>query len=177
MQPPAMSIGSQLCTSCGLCCTGALHDIAALDEDEVAAAQAVGLEIVEAAGRFDFALPCPRLEGTRCGIYPDRPRVCGRYRCKLLSDVEDGKLASVAALEVVATAREAGERALSHLPSGETLASSRRRLLKEVPELPSVARLHLTALLAYLDRHFRSASDGRLLGTQSVTSTGHGGTE
>lgn len=175
MQPPAMSIGSQLCTSCGLCCTGALHDVAALDEDEVAAAQAVGLEIVEASGRFDFALPCPRLEGNWCGIYPNRPRVCGRYRCKLLSDVEEGYLSLNEALERVATAKQAVRKVLDHLPSGETLARSRRRLLKEAPELPSSARLHVTALLAYLDRHFRSSSDGRLLATQPVMPPGQRG--
>ncbi len=78
--------GVRLCTSCGLCCAGALHDTAALDEDEQDAARALGLPL---AGD-DFALPCPRLAGTRCTVLAERPRVCGRYRCGLLQEVEAG---------------------------------------------------------------------------------------
>src|SRR5688500_2967630 len=80
---PDSSLGSALCTQCGLCCTGALHKAAVLDPDEIADARALGLPILDRE-KPGFALPCPRLDGTVCTIYASRPRVCGRYKCQLL---------------------------------------------------------------------------------------------
>src|SRR5688572_4233724 len=64
---PDSSLGSALCTQCGLCCTGALHDAAVLDPDEIADARALGLPVLDAE-KPKFALPCPRLDGTVCTI-------------------------------------------------------------------------------------------------------------
>ena len=69
---------SSLCVDCGLCCNGSLHDAAALDEDEVDAARAVGLDVLRNLDKTGFAFPCPKLDDTRCTIFGQRPRVCGR---------------------------------------------------------------------------------------------------
>ena len=89
-----LSIGSKLCTKCGLCCTGALHDRAVLEPEEVEFASDLGL-YVRAEGRPTFALPCKYLQGCACTIYSKRPKVCARYQCQLLDDVrlvQDGPL-------------------------------------------------------------------------------------
>ena len=86
---PTMSVGSQLCTQCGLCCTGALHDTASAEPEEVEALRNHGMQVITGE-KLGFSLPCPQLKGTSCGIYKDRPHVCSRYRCQLLRDVEGG---------------------------------------------------------------------------------------
>lgn len=162
--------GMLLCTSCGLCCTGALHDVAVLDEEEEAAAAALGLEVLKRV----FSLPCTRLEGSRCAIYLQRPKVCGRYRCRLLQDVEAGRVPLTQAMAKVKTATDLLAKALAHLPPGAALVEGRRELLPKAEACSGSpeARLHLTALTTYLDRHFRHAAEGRLLKTSAVPTTG-----
>ena len=175
--PQPVPDGVLLCTSCGLCCTGALHDTAALDEDEEQAALAAGLPVVRGAERLDFALPCPRLEGTRCGIYPDRPRVCARYKCNLLLEVESGALPLATALGRVRTAGTLLANVATSLPAGAALPEIRAHLLPRTGEPrrdhPAL-RLHLTALTAFLDRHFRKPSEGRLLDIRAIASPSSG---
>ena len=90
--------GSVLCTRCGLCCMGVVHYTAALDPDEIHHATALGLPVQTGEHRPAFSLPCPRLEGTICGIYAERPNACRRYRCQLLLDVDAGSVPAAFAL-------------------------------------------------------------------------------
>ena len=166
--------GVRLCTSCGLCCTGALHDTAVLDEDEQLSAAALGLPVLEPPDRPAFALPCPQLQGTRCGIYLDRPRVCGRYKCNVLLGVEEGRTALPDALAMVHVARSLFGKVAAELGSGHTLPAARQQLFGAETPLPPTLRLYLLALTDYLDRHFRKPSEGRLLKSERVANTTSG---
>jgi uncharacterized protein len=166
----ADSLGSSLCTRCGLCCTGALHDRALLDSDEIAHAEGLGLP-VRVADRPVFALPCPKLAGTLCSIYADRPRVCSRYKCQLLLDVEAGAVTLDAALATVAEARVLADLALEAMP--EPMGFPEARVLVDRTPNESASdetlsrlsrlKLALTIFSLYLDRNFRKEKEGTLL--------------
>lgn len=163
------ALGSALCTQCGLCCAGALHDRAVLDEDEIEPARFLGLPVVD-DGRPAFALPCPRLENSMCTIYESRPRVCGRYKCKLLQDLEAAEVTLEQASERVATAKDLLRAARAVAPEGLSLMEA-RHLVQSQPSAKSLSesgsaqqshmqlRLRTTALNLYLDSHFRNAQD------------------
>lgn len=140
-----------LCTSCGLCCTGALHRDALLYPEEVDSARAQGLDLVD-GDRPAFALPCPKLVGTSCSIFASRPRVCGGYKCQLLLDLEGGEATLDNALVTVGIARDLFERARTSVPpESET-------------ELAAIQlRLNRTALALYLDKYFMNSTDRKIL--------------
>lgn len=165
-----LSIGSQLCIQCGLCCTGALHNFAVLDEDEIEFARSLGLTL-RTEGRPGFTLPCHYLNGCSCSIYASRPRVCGRYACQLLDGVRDGEVAMPTAIKHVRTAKRMYEDVLTMLPPGTSFPQG-RQLLVHAPD-PGQSdqdragemrlRLALTALCLYLDKHFKNSRESRLL--------------
>ncbi len=169
---------SELCTQCGLCCMGAIHNAAVLDEDEVAAAREIGLPVLDRPGRPLFALPCPKLEGTRCTIFGRRPRVCGRYRCQLLRDVDAGEMSVDTALGHVEQAKTMLAQVRSAMPAGMTLNEARTLLRDAAPSAPSfdglakpkLLKLKLleTALHLYLDRHFRHEEENRAVDVQPM---------
>jgi Fe-S-cluster containining protein len=76
-----------LCQSCGLCCDGSLFARAALEPDEIAHARTKRLRVL-ADGR-GFEQPCAALGAPdrnlrrACSIYPERPRACRRFTCRL----------------------------------------------------------------------------------------------
>ena len=113
--PLDVAVSTALCTQCGLCCTGALHNFAVLDPDEVDYARSIGMTL-RTDGRPGFALPCPQLSGTCCSIYADRPKVCSRFRCALLKRVEDGSVDAQAATAIVAEARRLFDGVHAQLP-------------------------------------------------------------
>ena len=152
-----------MCTSCGLCCAGALHDTAALAPDERTLASAAGLALVKG----DFALPCPRLVERRCAIYPHRPRVCSRYRCRLLSDMEGGRLDLPSALQHVRTALALTNGLARLLPEPMTLPELRKLWLR-AEQLPPPVQLQLAATTDYLDRHFRPLSEAAMATSHRV---------
>lgn len=90
-----------LCETCGLCCDGTLFAHVTVTPEELA----------PIAGRVtlssDWALllqPCSALEGCRCAVYVDRPRICRAYRCFVLASFEAGQLTEPearAALEAI----------------------------------------------------------------------------
>lgn len=139
-----------LCTQCGLCCSGAIYSRAVLDEDEVAPARAIGLPVLDLPGRPAFALGCPKLVGTQCSIFGHRPRVCGRFRCQLLIDFEEG--------------RASHSEALAHVQEAQRLLGETR---EGDPAAESPLGVHKLALQLYLDRHFRKASDTMSFETSS----------
>ncbi|HJU76527.1 MAG TPA: YkgJ family cysteine cluster protein [Sphingomicrobium sp.] len=168
------SIGSQLCTKCGLCCTGALHDRAVLEPEELEFARDLGLE-VQTEGRLAFALPCKYLQGCSCSIYSNRPKVCARYQCQLLDDVQQANVSLDAALEHVRVAKRMCDDVRALLPPGMNFPQA-RRLLHEPPSAEAAAgrsaemrlRLALTTLCLYLDKHFKHSKESKLLTMTSV---------
>ena len=140
-----------LCTSCGLCCTGALHRDALLYADELDSARAQGLKIID-GDRPAFALPCPKLVGTSCSIFASRPRVCGGYKCQLLLDLEDGNTTLDNALATVGIARELCGNAQEYGPPTDDSELAAHRI-----------RLNRTALALYLDKFFMNATDRKIL--------------
>ena len=166
---PAMSVGSQLCTQCGLCCTGALHDTASAEPGEVEGLRNRGMQIVKDE-KFRFSLPCPQLKGTSCGIYENRPHVCSRYRCQLLRDVEAGAAEPADALLKVREARRLYEAVVRLMPPGMSLPQARAlpRDPKSVPKGMNAAGypvliLQVLTLMRYIDQHLRHSDEGPLL--------------
>lgn len=70
-----------LCLSCGLCCDGSLFWAVPVGRDEDPPVPR------DRDGRL--RQPCPRFKGA-CTIYPDRPRHCRAFNCKVLMAVEAG---------------------------------------------------------------------------------------
>lgn len=173
----APGLGSQLCTKCGLCCMGVIHNNAVLDTDEVAGARALGLTVIE-DDRPLFSLPCPHLAGTVCSIYANRPRVCGRYRCNLLRGVEADAGTFDGALEHIAKAKAIVAEIRSLMPDGVTLKEARKLLRTSDPEPGWLARMErstalrmrlaVTALHLYLDKYFRHEDEYRAIEMQAV---------
>lgn len=170
-----LSIGSQLCTKCGLCCTGALHDRAVLEPEEVEFARDLGL-YVRTEGRPTFALPCKYLQGCACTIYSKRPKVCARYQCQLLDDVRQANVSLEAALEHVRVAKRMCDDVRALLPPGMSVPEARRLLHEPPGALPDGSdrsgemplRLALTTLCLYLDKHFKHDRESKLLTQTSV---------
>lgn len=163
-----------LCTSCGLCCMGVLHHAVLLIDGVIDDALAAGLEAGTIEGRPVFALPCPRLEGTRCGIYDRRPGSCGYYRCQLLRDLDDGKTDLATALHRVRAARAQFDEAKRAMPPGLSLRQAQAIAMgrEDHPDATPDLRLRMTALNYYLDRHFRNEDDGKYFIVSDVSPAG-----
>lgn len=151
-----------LCTNCGLCCMGALHHAVLLLDRETDHARALGLE-VRTEAKPVFALPCPRLEGTLCGVFDRRPSSCGYYRCQLLQDLDQEKVDLDGALEKVRVAREQMAEVQKLLPPGMSLRQARAIATgrETHPDASPELRLRVTALTYYLDQHFMNEDDGK----------------
>jgi hypothetical protein len=115
---PSPPNGSDLCVACGLCCTGLLFDIAPLEDHEVPLAEALRLPVVRTPVYEAFRLPCPRQEGTVCGVYKCRPAVCGSYECGLLRRFVAGEVPLEDALARVAGIQERAAELRGRVPSG-----------------------------------------------------------
>lgn len=173
--PGDAALGSALCTDCGLCCTGALHNFAVLEPEEVDYARRIGLTL-RSEGKPGFTLPCPKLRGSRCSIYVDRPMVCDRYKCALLKRLEAGSIDFEAAAATVVGAKQLFNQVQSVLPEGMTIpmvrsicdASSTTSV--ETSDRTSQMRLKLalTALTLFLDRHFRNSREGPALTLETL---------
>ncbi len=85
--------GTTLCTSCGLCCSGALFPRTVLRPEEVTWAREKRLlSVIDDPVEPSFAQPCGLLRDRRCTAYEERPQVCRTFRCKLLKQFEDGEI-------------------------------------------------------------------------------------
>lgn len=172
---PDIALGSTLCTACGLCCNGALHGFAVLDDDEIETAGLIGHKL-RADGRPGFALPCPFLQNSSCTIYADRPKVCARYKCGLLDRFEAGEVTLAAAITIVGGAKKLVDRVRAVMPEGMTIPAA--RALCDAP--PTTAgdagerasgmrlRLVITALNLFLDKNFKNAREGKFLSLETV---------
>jgi hypothetical protein len=82
---------TNLCTSCGLCCSGVVLSGVLLAPAELPWAAKHRLPIVETPRGPAFAQPCALLVESRCGGYEGRPGACRRFVCDLLAGVEAGE--------------------------------------------------------------------------------------
>jgi Fe-S-cluster containining protein len=155
---------SELCVGCGLCCNGSLHDAAALDQDEVEAATATGLNVLQHMGKTGFAFPCPKLDDTRCTIFGQRPRVCSRFMCKVLVDLREDKLTFDEALDHVREARRLYAEMLAIKPDYLTLRDVTVMVRNNLatPGLRPVLEKGQD-LQRYLDAHFRKPNDQKMI--------------
>jgi hypothetical protein len=165
---PTMSVGSQLCTQCGLCCTGAIHDTVRAEPEEIEELRNHGMQVITGE-KLAFSLPCPHLRGTSCGIYRDRPHACANYRCQLLRGVEAGTVDPADALRLYETV-------LRLLPPGMSLPQA-RALPRDIQQAPKtmdaaiypVLVLQVLALMRYIDQYFRHSDEGPLLREEALT--------
>lgn len=93
--------GSDLCLACGLCCTALFHRQALLQPDELNLAETLGLIVRSVEENLSFQLPCPCFRHGRCTVYPNRPKVCRSYQCKLLRALKNREIELDAALKQV----------------------------------------------------------------------------
>ena len=75
--------------SCGLCCTGILHDEVKLENEEIALATQHRLPLI---GSNAFSQPCPSHTGADCSIYLNRPARCRSYECDSLKRFLQGTI-------------------------------------------------------------------------------------
>lgn len=152
-----------------MCCRGTLHGWATLQPGERRMAEQSGLDVFEAEDGPAFRLPCPRLDGTACEIYGHRPATCSGYRCRLLDDYLAGRVELDAAQALVGRALELGaeiQRVAGPVPFPELRQRWRDGVVNESDnDRDSGQRLllHMTALYAFLDRHFVLRREGSLI--------------
>jgi hypothetical protein len=167
----------KICVMCGFCCDGTLFLHACLNPGE----RGVGLlpeKIEEASfsedGKDYFRLPCHYFS-EKCTIYDhERAHVCGSYRCQLLKDFAEGKVALDDASE---TARDAVGMRTAIIDeyrriSGKGGDVNFRQLLIDLGKIMKIAAEKVPASMDYemllarcnifealLIKHFRSAED------------------
>jgi len=110
---------AQLCQACGLCCSGALFayvEVKPGDKEGLVGTPVCPYRTAQKKRVFD--LPCPALEGTRCGIYASRPQTCRTYLCGLTRGVLNGTLAFDDAGAQVAALKERGAWLAANIPPG-----------------------------------------------------------
>lgn len=152
---------SDLCINCGLCCNGTLFSHAHMREHEIEQVVRLGMKKSTDTVMDCFSLPCPRLEGTVCSCYGDRPLVCGEFMCRLVDSLVAGEIDLQASLGIVERTRE--------------ISNEVREQLSEItgggPDL-SISELtrKLTSMLEEADdpREFRRANARLFLGLATL---------
>ena len=83
--------GADLCTNCGLCCTGLIFPRVGVKPTDEFVYLHPDVELkVTGPGKKSMALPCQFLKDMLCSIYTDRPRNCRAYTCDLNQCVVNG---------------------------------------------------------------------------------------
>lgn len=124
------SEASELCKSCGLCCTGHLFSWVRLKATELNRLEKLGVNVIRSDPRQrGFLQPCPLWDG-QCTIYDstDYPRGCASYNCKLLRELLDESVSLPKARRVVKRAKERISELESLLPDSPH-SSFRERLV------------------------------------------------
>jgi len=96
-----------LCMRCGLCCDGSLFaDVELASDAEASALEVMGLEIevAEENDGGELLQPCGALNCKKCRIYPHRPEACRTFACRLLQEVERGRVGVAPAKKKIAAA-------------------------------------------------------------------------
>jgi len=95
---------TNICLSCGLCCTGTLIGFVQLNSEEMPVIREL-MDIEEASSDGVFLQPCNKYcDG--CTIYSDRPKQCASYDCELLKSVQRKELDFTSAIETVEVVKQ-----------------------------------------------------------------------
>jgi Fe-S-cluster containining protein len=161
---------SSLCVTCGLCCKGPLYNWAELQPDELALADRLSLRVVTYDGQPGIGLPCSCLDGTRCTVYEQRPRICRDFACSLLLSLRSGAVTLDEALGRVREAHELLHEIESHLPQDSLKRVwdrvSERWDLSDVRQLLAEGKIELDTVMALVglevlfENHFRLHDPG-----------------
>jgi len=138
MTRPLDEAEGPICIGCGLCCDGTLLATALVRPDDAEFVSAAGLEIAEEGQKRYFRLPCPHFSCGSCQIYAKRPKVCRKYRCALLTNLEAGEISRTDALEKIAMAQMLVAAVRRLAPTAVTAAERpalKQRLKAELREL------------------------------------------
>jgi len=129
---------SILCQSCGLCCQGQLYSWVSLLPEEISVAKTWSIEIVTRENSVGFRQPCACFQKMRCSVYPQRPRTCVEYRCRLLQDLRINGVSLPDATRIVSQARELFHKIEALLPE-----SSNKGIWQRISERWELENLHL----------------------------------
>ena len=171
-QPPPAS-ASDLCTRCGICCSGAIFDYGDLSEAETSTVEKAGLRVTRINGKARFHLPCPRFADNRCTVYEVRPAVCRAYQCELLKGYLAGEVSAEEAQGRIAEAHALIGQVRETMPEGKDLASVREDWARDHGEGAAAGAsasadpqrtLSLFMLNRFLDRYFRKAHQRMMSG-------------
>lgn len=95
-----------LCPQCALCCNGVIFgDVRLQAGDDAERLRELGVPLRQRGTVDRFAQPCACLQGALCTIYPDRPRRCRTFECRLLQRHQQGEVTARTALQAIARAR------------------------------------------------------------------------
>lgn len=98
---------SLLCPTCGLCCNGVLFgDVELRSGDDAKRLAALGLDLFRKGRHQAFAQPCSCFDGKLCRIYPDRPKRCRTFECRLLQRTQASEVTTAVALKAIKNARK-----------------------------------------------------------------------
>ena len=172
---PLPSESTDLCTSCGLCCSGVVYDTVPIRPAEIENVIELGLQPYEdPPGQPRFNLPCRHLQGTRCSVFARRPSPCAEFRCELLKRFEAGRISKADAIGLVQEVKQMVDELQPLMPKSEGPITPRRwgNLLEgwRADARAGTARaagaqlvLNLAKLNGFLDRHFRNTDQQVLL--------------
>ena len=130
-------IPESICTKCGLCCDGTIFNTVSVSEHEKQRLGGV-LNVAQTGNGGAFDLPCCAFKSGLCSIYQEKPSACAKYRCKLLKNVEAGRLSRREAEGII-------------LEVKVMRANIARAVCNEVP---SLAGRSLPGKMAAFERHF-----------------------
>jgi uncharacterized protein len=156
---PESPQSSDLCTACGLCCSGAVFNSISLSPEDFERAFMAGIGVQsDPDDGFCIGFPCTALSGADCLAYAGRPNGCREYRCETLKQLDREEISLETAIDRVRQALPHA-RKLEELIAPETIPAlrvRRRDLLEAGQALPDDAqRAELVALDAVLHEHFR----------------------
>jgi Fe-S-cluster containining protein len=176
--------GSDLCTHCGLCCHGVLHEWGHLETHEIEPMAALGMGLERRGDNIAFSLPCTRVDGTICSIYEQRPIACRGYRCALLKRYEAREIPLDEALALVSKGKALLDAVRSRLRPGERFRDLRLAWRGHIGgEAPvewapgeqserSGAFLAMALLHRFFDRHFRLSQETPLVSPERAAELG-----
>lgn len=145
-----------LCTQCGLCCSGLLYGWGELLDEEVSEARKNGFDVQsKPTGEPAFRLRCTHFCGTTCSVYEVwRPETCHTYLCALAKQLKSGEIRFEDATAKVGRMHELAGSMFADMTPGETRAD-----LAECGVEDRALAVRLAALQIFVDRHFRLPGD------------------
>ncbi|MCT0224779.1 YkgJ family cysteine cluster protein [Synechococcus sp. CS-1328] len=99
-------VASELCTACGLCCSGAFfYRVVVTAAESLRLAELSVPTHTYRANEFRMLEPCSALVDCTCTIYNHRPQDCRDFDCRLLSAALSQAVSIDRALEIIGTAK------------------------------------------------------------------------